>query len=157
MSRMSASGMGSGLSFRVERWVKIASPSDMVSRSPSIRSILQFREQAIDALGEAALDLVAAVAVLVLSLLEGVVDVARLPHEFLEGEDVPASRLLVGAEHLLLLLGHGQNEMGLGDDLAVAPEVRRGHGVLGEMNAVLLVHDAATTERDHVSLHVVVA
>src|SRR2546430_2144907 len=46
MSRMSASGMGSGLSFRVERWVKIASPSDMVSRSPSIRSILQFREPA---------------------------------------------------------------------------------------------------------------
>src|SRR5258705_2845423 len=149
MRRRSASGMGSGLSFLVERWVKIASPSDMVSRSPSIGSVLQPGEKAIDALGEAALDLITAVAVLVLALLEGVVDVTGLPHELLEGEDVPAPRLCVGAEHLLLLLGHGQDEMRLRDDLPMPPEIGGAHGVLGQMNAVFPEHDARVQRGNH--------
>src|SRR5262245_46382172 len=114
---MSASGMGSGLSFRADRWVKMTSPSGMVSLSPSIRSDLQPRQEAVDAFDEAALDLVAAVAVLVLALLEGIVDVSGFSHELLEGEDGPSLGLLVGAQHLLLLRGHGQDEMRLGDEL----------------------------------------
>src|SRR5215469_10053072 len=141
--------MGSALSFRVDRWVKMASPSGMVSRSLSIGSVLQPRQESVHALGEAALDLVPAVAVLVLALLEGIMDVAGLSHELLEGEDVAAPRLLVGPEHLLLLLGHGQDEMRLRDELAVAPEIGGAEDVLGEMDAVLAQHDARVERGDH--------
>src|SRR5215469_8551189 len=125
--------MRSALSFRVDRWVKMASPSGMVSRSLSIGSVLQPRQESVHALGEAAL---------VLALLEGVVDVAGLSYELLEREDVAAARLLVGPEHLFLLLGHGQDEMRLCDELAVAPEIGGGDGVFREMNPVLAEHDA---------------
>src|SRR5262244_1510669 len=141
--------MRSALSFRVDRWVKMASPSGMVSRSLSIRSVLQPGQESVHALGEAALDLVPAVAVLALALLKGVVDVAGLSHELLEREDVAAPRLFVGPEHLFLLLGHGQDEMRLRDELAVAPEIRRGDGVFREMNPVLAEHDARIQGRDH--------
>src|SRR5215468_11843369 len=141
--------MGSALSFRVDRWVKMATPSGMVSRSLSIGSVLQPGQESVHALGEAAFDLVPAVAVLVLALLEGIVDVARLSHELLEREDVAAPRLLVGPEHLFLLLGHGQDEMRLRDELAVAPEIGGGDGVFREMNPVLAEHDARIQRRDH--------
>src|SRR5215468_2385398 len=141
--------MGSALSFRVDRWVKMATPSGMVSRSLSIGSVLQPGQESVHALGEAAFDLVPAVAVLVLALLEGIVDVAGLPHELLEREDVAAPRLLVGPEHLFLLLGHGQDEMRLRDELAVAPEIGGGDGVFREMNPVLAEHDARIQGRDH--------
>src|SRR5215510_13078460 len=141
--------MRSALSFRVDRWVKMASPSGMVSRSLSIGSVLQPGQESVHALGEAALDLVPAVAVLVLALLEGIVDVARLSHELLEREDVAAPRLFVGPQHLFLLLGHGQDEMRRRDELSVAPEIGGGDGVFREMNPVLAEHDARIQGRGH--------
>src|SRR5439155_27308696 len=102
-----------------------------------IRSFRQGGEEAVDALGEAPLDLVATGAVAILALLERVVDVAFLARELLQREDRPPVRLLVDGEHLLLLLRHGDDQVRLRDQLAVAPQIRGRDLVLAQMDPIL--------------------
>src|SRR6266567_279665 len=102
-----------------------------------MRSFRQGGEEPVDALGEAALDLVATGAVAILALLERVVDVAFLARELLQREDRPPVRFLVHGEHLLLLLRHGDDQVRLRDQLAVAPQIRGRDLVLAQMDPVL--------------------
>src|SRR5712692_5625269 len=115
----------------------------------TLRSSREGGEQAIDALGEAALDLVSTGAVAVLALLERIVDVAFLARELLEREDRPPVRFLVAGQHLLLLLGHGHDQVGFGNHLAVAPQIRRDDRVLAEMDTVFAQHDARVERGNH--------
>src|SRR6266849_4013123 len=120
-----------------------------------MRSFRQGGGEAIDALGEAALDLVSTGAVAILALLERIVDVAFLARELLEREDRPPVRFLVAGQHLLLLLGHGHDQVGFGDELAVAPQIRRRDHVLAEMDPLLPQHDAGVERGDHAVARVV--
>ncbi len=66
-----------------------------------------------------------------------IVDVAFLARELLQREDRPPVRLLVDGEHLLLLLRHGDDQVRLRDQLAVAPQIRGRDLVLAQMDPVL--------------------
>src|SRR6266849_5735217 len=125
------------------------SPFPLPRGGGMMRSFRQGGEEAIDALGEAALDLVSTGAVAILALLEGVVDVAFLARQLLQREDRPPVRLLVDGEHLLLLLRHGDDQVRLRDQLAVAPQIRRRDLVLAQMDPLLAQHDARVERGNH--------
>src|SRR5438552_10026033 len=114
-----------------------------------MRSFRQGGEEAVNALGEAALDLVATGAVAILALLERVVDVAFLARQLLQREDRPPVRLLVDGEHLLLLLRHGDDQVRLRDQLAVAPQIRGRDLVPAQMDPVFAWHDARVERGNH--------
>src|SRR5216683_3328944 len=94
-----------------------------------MRSFRQGGEEAVDALGETALDLVSTGAVAILALLERVVDVAFLARQLLQREDRPPVRLR--------------------DQLAVAPQIRRRDLVLAQMDPLLAQHDARVERGNH--------
>src|SRR5439155_14504909 len=107
-------------------------------------------QQALEAARQAARDLVTAAAEDVLVLHRGVGDVARLAGELAHGEDGLARRLREVAQHLALLPGHDQDDVRLGEEVALALQVGC-PGAGRQLDADLAQHEARV-ERDQAAV-----
>src|SRR2546422_966742 len=123
------------------------------SRPPA--SPRQYHQQARDRFFQATLDLVTADAEHLLALGGRIIDVPVLAHELPEREHGPVAGLVEGAQHLLLEPGHRQDQVRLGEEVAVALEVGRGEVILGQVDALLTERQARVERGDHAISRVV--
>src|SRR5215510_16225803 len=113
------------------------------------RSPRQYHQEPRDRPFQAAGDLVAAGAEDVLALGGRVLDIPVLAHELPESEDRPAARLVECVEHLLLALGHRQDHVRLGEQVAVPLQIGRGEVLLGQTDAYLAQRQPRVERGDH--------
>src|SRR5436309_1198566 len=124
------------------RTVGTASWSAVASRViPSLQSLER-------GLGPA-LDLVARGAIARLVLAHRIADVAAVTGELALGVDRALRGVDLGTYEAFLLLGHGQDQVGGGEDVAVGLEVGGDDRVLREVDAVLAQHEAGVERGDH--------
>src|SRR5438093_488403 len=98
---------------------------------------------------EPALDLVARGAIARLVLAHRIADVAAVTGELAQGVDRALRGVDLGTYEAFLLLGHGQDQVGGGEDVAVGLEVGGDDRVLREVDAVLAQHEAGVERGDH--------
>ncbi len=69
--------------------------------------------------------------------------------ELAQGVDGPAARLVEGVEHLLLRGRHGEDQVGLGEEVPMPLQIGRGEPVLAQVDALLPQHDPRVERGQH--------